>query len=71
MSYNGTSHITKYQASGDYYIQVRADHECQREPEPIPEKTVVCPRGLCGKKMKQSKLQEHIKKEHIDFQGEW
>ena len=46
-------------------------HECQREPEQIPEKTVVCPRGLCGKKMKQSKLQEHIKKEHIDFQGEW
>ena len=42
-------------------------HICKSKPEPEPEKTVTCPKGLCGKIMVASKLQEHIKREHLGF----
>ena len=44
-------------------------HECQREPEPIPEKMVLCPKcnAMTRKKIPVSKLQNHIKKEHFGF----
>tara|TARA_R110002020_G_scaffold113233_3_gene260197 strand:- start:5435 stop:5653 length:219 start_codon:yes stop_codon:yes gene_type:complete len=42
-------------------------HICKPKHEPEPEKIVTCPKGMCGKKMVVTKLQEHIKKEHLGF----
>ena len=41
-------------------------HECQTQPI-VEEETVTCKKLFCGKKMKKSKLQDHVMKEHIDW----
>ena len=42
-------------------------HECKKEPEPVPEKIKSCPHPMCDKRVKATKLQDHVKKEHIDW----
>ena len=42
-------------------------HECKKEPEPTPEKIKRCPHPMCDKSMNATKLQDHVKKEHIDW----
>ena len=42
-------------------------HECKKEPEPVPEKIKSCPHPMCDKRVKDTKLQDHVKKEHIDW----
>ena len=42
-------------------------HECIKEPEPKLEEIKSCPHPMCNKKMKATKLQAHVKQEHIDW----
>ena len=42
-------------------------HECKTPKPPEPRKMVFCPRLFCGRTMKDTELQNHLKKEHIDW----
>ena len=43
-------------------------HECKvAKPAPIPEPDKKCPHPMCDKKIPKTKLQDHVKKEHIDW----
>ena len=42
-------------------------HKCEAVKPPKPEKVVPCPHYQCEKRMPKTKLQEHIKTEHLGF----
>jgi hypothetical protein len=42
-------------------------HECEIKPDPQPEEIKSCPHIMCDKRMPKSKIQDHVKKEHIDW----
>jgi hypothetical protein len=51
-----------------YNQDTEQPHRCQvKEPEPRLEEIKSCPHPMCNKKVKASKLQAHVKQEHIDW----
>ena len=61
---------TWYENTGKWRLfnpSLEVPHECKKEPEPEPEKIKRCPHPMCDKRMKATKLQDHVKKEHIDW----
>ena len=51
-----------------YNQDTERPHQCQvKEPEPRLEEIKSCPHPMCNKKVKATKLQAHVKQEHIDW----